>query len=112
MAIVLSAVIYAAFAAFSFKELIVLNVWLYSLSLLVELAAFVWLRVREPGLARPWRVPGGMPTALVVAGVPAALSLLAMATAGWLNTLAGVVAALTGPAAYALVRAARPGSPR
>ena len=36
---------------------------------------------------------------LVVAGVPAALSLLAMATAGWLNTLAGVVAALTGPAA-------------
>ena len=112
VAIVLSAVLYAAFAAFSFKELIVLNVWLYSLSLLVELAAFVWLRVREPGLARPWRVPGGMTTALVVAGVPAALSLLAMATAGWLNTLAGVVAALTGPAAYALVRAARPGSPR
>ena len=112
VAIVLSAVIYAAFAAFSFKELIVLNVWLYSLSLLVELAAFVWLRVREPGLARPWRVPGGMTTALLVAGVPAALSLLAMATAGWLNTLAGVVAALTGPAAYALVRAARPGSPR
>ena len=48
VAIVLSAVLYAAFAAFSFKELIVLNVWLYSLSLLVELAAFVWLRVREP----------------------------------------------------------------
>jgi amino acid transporter len=112
VAIVLSAVLYAAFAAFSFKELIVLDVWLYSLSLLVELAAFVWLRVHEPGLARPWRVPGGMTTALVVAGVPAALSLLAMATAGWLNTLAGVVAALTGPAAYALVRAARPGSPR
>ena len=61
---------------FSFKELIVLNVWLYSLSLLVELAAFVWLRVREPALARPWRVPGGMATALVVAVVPAALSLL------------------------------------
>ncbi len=55
VAVVLSAVIYAAFAAFSFKELIVLNVWLYSLSLLVELAAFVWLRVREPG----WRGPGG-----------------------------------------------------
>jgi amino acid transporter len=112
VAIVLSAVLYAAFAVFSFKELIVLNVWLYSLSLLVELAAFVWLRRREPALARPWRVPGGMTTALVVAGVPAALSLLAMATAGWLNTLAGVVAALTGPAAYAWVRAARPGSPR
>jgi amino acid transporter len=97
---------------FSFKELIVLNVWLYSLALLIELAAFVRLRVREPGLARPWRVPGDLGTALVVAGVPAALSLLAMATAGWLNTLAGVAAALTGPAAYLAARAARRGSPR
>ena len=101
VAVALSAAIYAAFAVFSFKELIVLNVWLYSLSLLVELAAFLALRVREPALARPWRVPGGLATASVVAAVPAALSLLAMATAGWLNTLAGVVAALTGPAAYA-----------
>jgi amino acid transporter len=112
-AVVVSAAIYAAFAAFSFKELIVLNVWLYSLSLLVELAAFVWLRVREPALARPWRVPGGVVVAGIVALVPAALSLLAMATAGWLNTLAGVVAALTGPAAYAgLARAAARGSRR
>ncbi len=112
VAVVISAVLYAAFAALSFKELIVLNVWLYSLSLLVELAAFAWLRAREPGMARPWRVPGGIGTALVVAGMPAALSLLAMATAGWLNTLAGVTAALTGPAAWMAVRASRRDCPR
>jgi len=113
VAVVLSALLYAAFAVFSFKELIVLNVWLYSLSLLVELAAFVWLRVRAPTLPRPWRVPGGLAVVGIVAGVPAALSLLAMATAGWLNTLAGIVAALTGPAAYEVAaRAARRGSPR
>ncbi len=112
VAVVVSAVLYAAFAAFSFKDLIVLNVWLYSLALLIELAAFVRLRDREPGMARPWRVPGGRGTALVVAGVPAALALLAMATAGWLNTLAGVAAALTGPAVYLGMRVARRGSPR
>ena len=112
LAVVLSAALYAGFAVFSFKELIVLNVWLYSLSLLVELAAFVALRVREPGLARPWRVPGGFGIALAVAVVPAGLSLFAMATAGWLNTLAGVIAALTGPAAYSLARKARLGSRR
>jgi amino acid transporter len=112
VAVVVSAVLYAAFAVFSFKELIVLNVWLYSISLLVELAAFVTLRVREPGMTRPWRVPGGFATALVVAGVPAGLSLLAMATAGWLNTLAGVAAALTGPAVYAALRLARRDCPR
>ena len=112
VAVVVSAVLYAAFAAFSFKDLIVLNVWLYSLALLIELAAFVWLRVCAPEMPRPWRVPGGLGVGLVVAGVPAALSLLAMATAGWLNTLAGVGAALTGPAFYLAVRAARPGSRR
>ena len=112
VAVVLSAALYAAFAAFSFKELIVLNVWLYSLSLLIELAAFVHLRVGAPEMPRPWRVPGGFASALFVAGVPAALSLLAMATAGWLNTLAGATAALTGPVVYGAIRAARRGSPR
>jgi amino acid transporter len=100
-AVVVSAALYAVFAAFSFKDLIVLNVWLYSLSLLVELVAFLRLRVSEPAMARPWRVPGGFAVAVVVAAVPSSLSLLAMATAGWTNTLAGVIAALTGPAAYA-----------
>jgi amino acid transporter len=103
-AVVLSAALYAAFAAFSFKELIVLNVWLYSLSLLVELAAFVWLRVREPEMARPWRLPGGTGVAAAVAAAPALCALLAMATAGGLNTAVGVVAALTGPLAWAAFR--------
>jgi amino acid transporter len=111
-AVVVSAALYAAFAIFSFKELIVLNVWLYSISLLVELAAFVQLRLSEPGMARPWRVPGGLGIAVLVASVPGALSLLAMATAGWLNTLAGVTAALTGPAVYAAMRWAGRGSRR
>jgi amino acid transporter len=110
VSVVVSAAIYAAFAAFSFKELIVLNVWLYSLSLLVELAAFVRLRVSEPTLPRPWRVPGGAAGMIVAAVLPALVSLLAMATAGWLDTVAGVVAALTGPAAYYALRPHQVGS--
>ena len=58
-AVVVSAAVYAVFAAFSFKELIVLDMWLYSLSLLIELAAFLRLRVTAPDMPRPWRVPGG-----------------------------------------------------
>src|SRR5204862_2654239 len=104
-AVLLSSVVYAAFAVFSFKELIVLNVWLYSLTLLVELAAFVVLRVSEPALPRPWRVPGGLTGACAVATPPAAFAVLAMATAGWRNTLAGAVAALTGPAPWVVLRA-------
>jgi hypothetical protein len=100
--VVVSAAVYTALAGFAFRELVVLNVWLYSLSLIVELAAFVALRRREPGMSRPWRVPGGAVGAWIAAGVPAALSALAMATAGWSNTIAGVSAAATGPLAYAL----------
>lgn len=106
VAVVASAAVYAALATFSFRELIVLNVWLYSLSLLVELAAFVWLRRRAPEMPRPWRVPGGFAVALVVAALPSAFAVLAMATAGWLDTLAGAAAALSGLPAYWLARAA------
>jgi amino acid transporter len=99
-AVLLSAACYAAFAVFSFKELIVLNVWLYSLSLLVELAAFVWLRVSAPEMPRPWRVPGGFAGAIAVAVFPLLFCVAAIATAGWTNTIAGAAAALTGPLAY------------
>jgi amino acid transporter len=99
-AIVVSAALYAGFAVFSFKELIVLNVWLYSLSLLVELAAFVRLRVVAPQMPRPWRVPGGFAVAVAVVACPALFCLGAMATAGFTNTIAGVAAAVTGPLVY------------
>ena len=111
VAVVVSSVCYAAFAALSFKELIVLDVWLYSLSLVVELAAFIWLRVVEPDLPRPWRVPGGFAGATLVIVFPALFTLGAVATAGWRNTLAGVVGALSGPLAWAVL-ARRRGSRR
>jgi amino acid transporter len=99
-AIVVSAALYAGFAVFSFKELIVLNVWLYSLSLLVELAAFVRLRVVAPEMPRPWRVPGGLAVAVAVVACPVLFCVGAMATAGVTNTIAGVAAAVTGPLVY------------
>jgi amino acid transporter len=108
VAVTASSAIYALFAIFSFKDLIVLNIWLYSLSLIVELAAFLWLRRVAPDLPRPWRVPGGWGAATVVAGLPALFVAAAMATAGWMNTGAGVAAALTGPLAWMALRRRRP----
>jgi amino acid transporter len=108
VAVVVSAAAYALFAVFSFKELIVLNIWLYSLSLLVELAAFLWLRRVAPALPRPWRVPGGWGGAIFVTALPMLFVAAAMATAGWLNTAAGVVAALTGPLAWLVFRRGSP----
>jgi amino acid transporter len=100
MAVIASSVCYSICAFWSFKELIVLNIWLYSISLILELAAFVALRYREPALPRPWRVGGGSLGLWVTAGLPVVLCALAMATAGWMNTAVGTLAALTGPLAY------------
>src|SRR5262252_5765699 len=95
-----SSAVYSLFAVASFKELIVLNVWLYSLTLLLELAAFLALRFREPDLARPWRVGGGTLGLWITALLPLAAAVLAMVTAGWKNTVAGVATAVTGPALW------------
>lgn len=100
VAVLASSAGYSLFAFASFKDLIVLNVWLYSLTLLLELAAFVALRLREPALARPWRVGGGSLGLWLTAALPSAAALLAMSTAGWTNTAAGVATALTGPAVW------------
>src|SRR5262245_17312769 len=99
-AVLLSSAVYSVCALWSFKDLIVLNVWLYSLTLLLELAAFVALRLQEPALPRPWRVGGGAPGFWLAALLPSAAALLAMATAGWKTTAAGVAAARTGPALW------------
>lgn len=57
----------------------------------------------EPALPCPWRVGGGC-WDVAAAGLPAAVSLAAMATAGVLNTAVGLLAALTGPVAYRVWR--------
>ncbi len=100
VSVIVSSACYSVFAYWSFKELIILDMWLYSISLLLELAAFVALRLREPDLPRPWRVGGGALGMWATATLPAGCGLLSMATAGWTNTLVGVLAASTGPLAY------------
>jgi len=102
--VLLSSACYSLCAFWSFKELIVLNIWLYSIALLLELTAFVALRLREPGLPRPWRVGGGAVGMWIVTALPALCCALAMATAGWTNTIVGLLAALTGPLVYWLCR--------
>jgi len=101
VAIIASSLVYSVLALLPFTRLVVLDVWLYSLALVVQMAAFLAIRLREPALPRPWRVPGGVPVALLVSAVPSLLALLAMATGGLANVVAGLVAALTGPLAYA-----------
>jgi amino acid transporter len=69
VAILVSAILWAACYPLGFERNLILDVLLTGLSILLEFWALVALRVREPALARPYRVPGGT-LGVVLLGVP------------------------------------------
>ncbi|BDG10694.1 APC family permease [Anaeromyxobacter paludicola] len=79
-ALSLGAALSALCLGLGLERLIALDVLLYGASLLLELAALVALRLREPALPRPFRVPGGLPGVLALAALP--VGLLAYAASG------------------------------
>jgi len=92
--------------ALDFERLVVLDIVLYGASLAIEFVALVKLRVSEPELARPFRLPGGVVAAALLGVFPIGLILLAFArssddriggvNAAWVAL--GIVA--LGPIAY------------
>ncbi len=63
---------------FSFQDLIQVDMFLYALALILEFAALVWLRLKEPDMGRPYRVPFGIPGALALSLPPVALCIASM----------------------------------
>ncbi|MSV35267.1 MAG: APC family permease [Bryobacterales bacterium] len=78
VAILACALVWALALNLSFAKLIVLDVLLTGLSILLEFAALIVLRIREPELPRPYKVPGGMAGAVGIAICPVVLLILAM----------------------------------
>ena len=76
VAVIACATAWALCLRFDFVKLIVLDVLLTGLSILLEFVALVVLRIREPGLQRPYRVPGGLAGAIALGVAPLALLLL------------------------------------
>jgi amino acid transporter len=68
------AVCWAMCLGLNFERLVTLDILIYGLSLLLEFAALAALRLREPELPRPFRVPGGTFWAFAL-GVPPMLLL-------------------------------------
>jgi amino acid transporter len=114
----------------TFERLISIDLVLYGASLVLEFVALVVLRVKEPGMVRPFRVPGGTagavlagigPTALIgyalwaarderVLGFPALGFAAGVGVAGWVVYWLAKV--LGGSGGKSQVSEARPGAPR
>ena len=74
VAILVCAIFWAPCLLLGFERLITIDILLYGTSLALEFVALVVLRIREPELPRPFRVPGGMLGAIAV-GIPPVLLL-------------------------------------
>ena len=73
VAILILATCWALCLGLGFERLITLDVLLYGLSLSLEFVALVALRIKEPNLRRPFRVPGGMLGAVLLGVCPVLL---------------------------------------
>jgi amino acid transporter len=74
VAIVALALCWAMCLGLGFARLVTIDILLYGTSLVLEFVALAVLRFREPELARPFRVPGGLFGAIAI-GIPPALLL-------------------------------------
>ena len=78
VAILACAVLWAVCYPLGFEKNLVLDVLLTGLSILLEFWALVALRIREPELARPFRVPGGIAGTIFIGLPPLALMVVAV----------------------------------
>jgi amino acid transporter len=109
-AVLVCALAWALALRLSFERLISIDLVLYGASLLLEFVALVVLRLREPALTRPFRIPGGTLVAILAGVGPALLIVFALYAArgehvGPLPALlfAAIVAGV-GPLVYLIAR--------
>jgi len=81
--ILTSSLITLAISFLSFSDIISSANFLYSLGMLLEIAAFLWLRKKHPTLKRPYRVPMGIPWLVCMCLVPSGFLIFVMALASW-----------------------------
>ncbi len=105
-AILLMAGVDALLVRWGFATLIVIDVFLLMLAHITIYISAVRLRVKEPDLPRPFRVPLGTVGLAVMCAVPITVAVLAMSPFGngWNYFIGGSLAALTGPPAYFLFK--------
>jgi amino acid transporter len=78
VSIIVLATAWAMCLGLGFERLVTLDIMLYGMSLSLEFLALVALRIKEPNLRRPFRVPGGTVGAVLVGVFPILLLGFAM----------------------------------
>ena len=99
-AIVLNSIGVTALIPFSFQDLIELDMLLYAAALVLEFAALIWLRVSQPDMPRPFRMPFGLTGVVLASAPPIALCVLSMALANRATCYVGAIGIAVGLLVY------------
>jgi amino acid transporter len=83
MTLMVCSVFYSGLALLSYSRLAVLYALVYTLSIVLEFLALWILRQREPGLPRPFRVPGGTAGLVYAVVTPLMVSVLVVGFTLW-----------------------------
>lgn len=116
-AVLFAAGCYSVFALLPFGSLVVADVLLYAMALMLEFAALIHLRRREPGLRGAFRIPVGRSGVILLAAVPAVVLVVVVALElqdpeyGAPAVGIALGAALLGPVLYRLIAGARDATP-
>jgi amino acid transporter len=114
VAIVALAIGWACCLGLGFERLVTIDILIYGASLSLEFLALIVLRIREPRLKRPFRVPGGMFGAFAVGVAPILLLGFALVRSqseqvwGVSSFALGAIVIAAGMFVYALNHALKP----
>jgi len=87
VSIVFSGIVNIFLVSFEFKFLVQIDVFLDVLTLVLEFAAFLWMRYKEADAERPFKIPGGMVGAWLVV-IPKVIVIgVTLALANWLTLI-------------------------
>lgn len=78
VSVIVCALFWALSFPLGFDRALLLNVMIEGLSVMLEFWALAALRIREPNLVRPYRVPGGLTGAIAIGVPPVALIVTAL----------------------------------
>ena len=115
VAILVLAILWAPCLLLGFERLVTIDILLYGASLALEFAALIALRIREPELPRPFRVPGGMFGAIAIGITPMLMLGFSIfrseheTVAGMSSFAFGMILMAAGVVAYGLNHALKPG---
>jgi amino acid transporter len=73
LSILCCSVVVSFMTLWDFGELLVIDITLYGAALLLEYVALIRLRIKEPELPRPFRIPLGVPGLVLMAALPFAV---------------------------------------